>query len=291
VWRAGLLIVVYVALLILAAPLVVLLHQRVITPSGISSGLLALEAISVGAVLSLGPFLYAYFVRQSSFFHEYTLAGLTHELKSPLAAIESALEIINEQKKLKPGSAKEKEFLEMIERNSTRLQRFTSDLIHVFGDKKNLGSLEMAELNDLCQKGVDSFLSQANSKNTQIEFFPLQSNPSVSCDAAKVEQVISNLVSNAVKFTDGGKIFVKLKEEPAHFLVEVGDTGKGIPPEELPYVFDRFFQGEAGRRAKGTGIGLAIAKTWVEAHGGKIYAESEGEGKGSLFHFTLPKRN
>ncbi|MCB4756239.1 MAG: HAMP domain-containing histidine kinase [Elusimicrobia bacterium] len=70
--------------------------------------------------------------------------------------------------------------------------------------------------------------------------------------------------------------------------VSVTDTGRGIPAEELPHVFDRFYQGEAGRRGKGTGIGLAIAKMWVDAHGGRIWAESAGPEQGSLFWFTLP---
>lgn len=287
--RAGLLMFVYVVLLILAAPLTVWMHHEAINADHVSSGLLALEVGFVSGVLSLGPVIYAFVVRQNSYFREDTLAGLTHELKSPLAAIESALEILNEQRKLKPGNTKENEFFEMIERNSVRLERLVNDLIHVFGNKNNLVSLQTVQINNLCQRVVDSFLPQAKAKNIQLEFFPLSDDSSISCDVSKVEQVVSNLLSNAVKFTENGKVTIKLNEELSQFSVEVSDTGKGIQPDELPYVFDRFFQGQAGRRAKGTGIGLAIAKVWVEAHGGKICAESEGEGKGSLFHFTLPR--
>jgi len=98
------------------------------------------------------------------------------------------------------------------------------------------------------------------------------------------------LVHNAIKFTpDGGRIWVQASRLDGDIMLEVGDTGRGIPPEDLPRVFERFFRGDRSRASGGTGLGLAIAKHVVEAHGGRIWVESEGRtGRGAVFRFTLP---
>ena len=109
----------------------------------------------------------------------------------------------------------------------------------------------------------------------------------MAADAPRVEQVLSNLLSNAVKFTrKGGKIVVSAREQDNSIVVCVSDDGPGIPRENLSKVFDRYWQSEETRLA-GVGLGLAIAKGIVEAHGGKIWVDSE-LGKGSSFFFTLP---
>jgi signal transduction histidine kinase len=105
-------------------------------------------------------------------------------------------------------------------------------------------------------------------------------------DIPKIKQAVSNLISNAVKFTEEGEIKISVLEKNSQALVEVTDNGKGIDKKDLKRVFERFFQ--AKPNMKGTGIGLTIAKAWVEAHGGKIWAESEGEGRGTKLSFTLP---
>jgi two-component system sensor histidine kinase BaeS len=111
----------------------------------------------------------------------------------------------------------------------------------------------------------------------------------VRCDGKRIEQVVSNLLSNAVKFTREGEIRIRLTDDGKNARVEITDSGAGIPADELPFVFDRLFRGASARSVKGTGIGLAIAKTWVEAHGGQIKAESAGPGRGSRFWFVIPK--
>jgi signal transduction histidine kinase len=99
--------------------------------------------------------------------------------------------------------------------------------------------------------------------------------------------VITNLLGNAVKFTDaGGRVSVRTRTEPGLVVVSVADTGVGIEPEALPHVFDRFWQARATPR-RGSGLGLAIARGIVEAHGGRIWAESE-LGRGSTFSFSIP---
>jgi signal transduction histidine kinase len=110
-------------------------------------------------------------------------------------------------------------------------------------------------------------------------------------DAERIMQVLANLVANALKFTpSGGEIVVHAEScpiDPKFVCFEVRDSGSGIPPEQLPHVFDRFWQARRGARQRGTGLGLAISKGIVEAHGGTMGAESE-VGRGSTFRFTVP---
>jgi len=109
----------------------------------------------------------------------------------------------------------------------------------------------------------------------------------VLCDRDRVMRVLGNLLSNAAKFTsEGGNVTVTLAREEGFCKVSIADTGAGIDADALPHVFERFWQADSAAR-RGTGLGLAIAKGIVEAHGGRIWAESE-LGRGSTFHFTLP---
>ena len=110
-------------------------------------------------------------------------------------------------------------------------------------------------------------------------------------DAARIKQVLLNLVANAIKFTpEAGKIWVRAKSDDGKVRVEVGDTGPGVPEEDHERIFDEFQQASMGAgKPEGTGLGLALAKKFVENHGGKIWVESE-IGKGSRFYFTLPTK-
>ncbi len=105
-------------------------------------------------------------------------------------------------------------------------------------------------------------------------------------DSAKMEQVISNILSNALKFSKGGIVELRAEIKDGSIQVQVQDQGIGIPSHLQEKIFDRFFQVDPGK--KGSGIGLTIAKAWVETHGGKIWAESDGVGKGTTVTFTLP---
>ncbi len=128
----------------------------------------------------------------------------------------------------------------------------------------------------------------ARFKGTAIEVRPDSNSTSISGDRQKIEYVLSNLLSNAVKFTLQGSITVSLKEINNQAQISVEDTGAGIPPEDLPHIFEPFYQAKGNGALKGAGIGLTVARTWVEAHGGKIWAESKGKGKGTMVTFTLP---
>jgi two-component system phosphate regulon sensor histidine kinase PhoR len=112
--------------------------------------------------------------------------------------------------------------------------------------------------------------------------------PPVLADQGRLEQVVVNLLHNAIKYTPtGGEICLKSRLQDDSILFLVADTGVGIPKEDLPRIFERFYKADRARATSGTGLGLAIARHMVEAHGGKIWAESQ-EGAGSTFYFNIP---
>ena len=130
---------------------------------------------------------------------------------------------------------------------------------------------------------------EADKKDINIQFdIPEDTAVMVNADAVQIDRVIVNLMDNAIKYTgSGGTITVKLLDRDTAVLVQVADTGMGIPEEHIPHIFNAFYR--VGRDAKGSGLGLSIAKRTVEANGGKIWVESVNE-RGSTFSFTLPKQ-
>jgi len=134
---------------------------------------------------------------------------------------------------------------------------------------------------------IDRMRTQADAKRQNLDVDVPPSLPHVAVDADRVRQVISNLVSNAIKFTpQEGTIRITARQRDHQIVLSVADTGPGIPQEHLSKIFDRFWRAP-GTKEKGSGLGLSIAKGIVQAHGGTIWAESQ-LGKGSAFFFTLP---
>ena len=235
------------------------------------------ETLLWSAVLSIGPFLYAYLVKKSTFFQERVVSGVTHEFKSPLASIQSATEVLRgEIEKISQGQSfdsaqgKITDYLLMIQNNSHRLEQFIQDLLQVAKIEQGGPELKLEEanLNDICQGVIEAYKPIAEQKGLRLEFAP-NGSELIRCDAEKIGIIISNLLSNAVKFTDHGEIQVEIQSKKGETEISVLDTGVGIPQEDLPYIFDKFYQGKSGSGAKGTGLGLSIVKGWVEAHGGE----------------------
>ena len=177
----------------------------------------------------------------------------------------------------------------MVHRAAERMNRLIQDLLDVRRIDSGRMAIELrAEAVDgLLKEAMDMLRPLATAASLELDCDVDRTLPRIAADSARVLQVLSNLVGNAVKFTPAGGR-VRLRAEPADREVRfsVSDTGTGIPADQLPHIFGRFWQGTSVDR-RGIGLGLAIAKGIVEAHGGRIWVESE-VGTGSQFIFTLP---
>lgn len=219
------------------------------------------------------------------------VALVSHELRTPLTSIYGYTRLILDGK---TGGVNEttRDKLVRVERQALRLSHLIADLLDL--SRIESGRLELRmepiSIRELAWNRLEDFRSQAEEKNIEISFEAPEDLPPVRGDAERIGQVLTNLLSNALKFTpSGGKVRVRLRREGNLLSVQVIDTGMGIPPEERHKIFDKFHQVRniQARQHGGTGLGLAIAKSIVEAHGGHIWVDSE-LGKGSDFRFVLP---
>ncbi|HZZ28806.1 MAG TPA: ATP-binding protein [Pirellulales bacterium] len=218
------------------------------------------------------------------------LSTLSHELRTPLNAILGWSQLLrqngNESQELSQG-------LETIERNArlqTQLIEDLLDMSRIISGKIRIDIQRVAPV-AFIEAAIQSIKPAAEAKEIRIEQILDQHAGPISGDPARLQQVLWNLLSNAVKFTPkGGKVQVRLERVNSHLEITVADTGQGIKPEFLPYVFDRFRQADASttRSYSGLGLGLAIVKQLVELHGGGVRVKSPGEGKGTTFVVNLP---
>jgi signal transduction histidine kinase len=242
------------------------------------------------------------------------LAVISHELRSPLNAILGYNRMLRRNSK---DSGMLNKTCDIIERNARLQLQLIEDLLDTARIISGKLRLEMrlmdiaAVVNDALDvvrpaaeaKGVqlriaDCGLRIAEEGDTMGEEFaigdpqsPIEESAIVLGDATRLQQVVWNLLSNAIKFTPkGGRVELGVRRDAEFFRIFVSDTGKGIEPDFLPHVFDRFYQadGSSTRRHGGLGLGLALVKSLVELHGGEVKAESEGEGRGSTFTVMLP---
>ena len=218
------------------------------------------------------------------------LAVVSHELRTPLNPILGWSQMLR-KRKLPP--AKAAYALETIERNAKMQAQLINDLLDVSRILRGKLSLEAAsvDLAAIICMALETVRLAADAKSIQIETHFDSSVSPVSGDPGRLQQIVWNLLSNAVKFTpEGGSVSVGLVQTGQAAKITVSDTGKGIEPDFLPYVFERFHQADAAttRRFGGLGLGLAIVRSLVELHGGKIKAESPGENQGATFTVTLP---
>ncbi|WP_203335073.1 sensor histidine kinase, partial [Planococcus beigongshangi] len=150
---------------------------------------------------------------------------------------------------------------------------------------------EVVQLNGVIERMTMKFSQAAKEEAIQLEFEPaIDDWTAADIDEDRIEQVMTNLIDNALRHTpEGGKVVVRTEEQDGFAKISVNDTGSGIPPEDLAFVFERFYKADKARTPGkgGTGLGLAIASNIVKAHGGLIDVESE-HGKGTSFYFLLP---
>ncbi len=219
------------------------------------------------------------------------IRDVSHELKSPLAQLRLALELWGEGiKDGKEDKDKEALFEGIIKDNIKRLNGTIESILELtsleFGredyDKESL------QLRDLVIRVIKSSTLLAREKGLTIKSLLSEKLPNVTVDKQGITRVVTNLIDNAIKYTDKGEILVSLQQRDSELEFSVKDSGVGIkiPQKQHNKLFDRFYQENVA--TPGTGIGLSICKTILEAHGGNIWVESEGKDKGSTFRFTLP---
>lgn len=217
------------------------------------------------------------------------IANLSHELRSPLNIIIGYSELMNN---FKPESLEYKSAVDVIKRNAETQLHLIEDLLdmsRIISGKFSV-SVKEANIDDIINSSIKAIEFSAKNKNITILIETESSEKTLICDQERIQQVLWNLLTNAVKFTDrGGSITLKSGRENGNFIFEIRDTGRGISQTDLPHVFDRLWQSSQGReKNSGLGLGLRITKDLVEAHGGHISAYSDGEGKGSTFKVSLP---
>src|SRR5881296_3558496 len=221
------------------------------------------------------------------------LAHVSHELRTPLASIREGTQLLLDEI---PGplSKEQRETLRIIKDSSERLIRLISTLLDLSKMAAGMMDYQIAptDLLRLAETSVDKVRLLAEGKRIQILTEAPSGRVWVPADGARIEQVLDNLLSNALKFSQEGatvniRLHLDVKAGVAH--VAVADTGPGIPPEDLPHIWERFYQGRSYTKntMAGSGLGLALAKKVVEAHWGRIWVESD-LGKGTTVHFTLP---
>jgi CheY-like chemotaxis protein/anti-sigma regulatory factor (Ser/Thr protein kinase) len=184
--------------------------------------------------------------------------------------------------------------LEAIDRNAKIQAQLIDDLLDVSRIVSGKLDLEVrpVDISSVTRAAINVVRPAADAKEILLDYWAQPGLGAISADSARLQQVIWNLLSNAVKFTPrGGKISIRLERNASNIKLVVRDTGKGIDPEFLPWVFDRFRQADSSttRTFGGLGLGLAIVRHLVELHGGTVSAESEGVGRGATFSATFPR--
>ena len=217
------------------------------------------------------------------------LAILAHELRQPLGAIMAALAVLRKQlgAALSPSTERS---LGILERQSGHVQRLVEDLLDASRVVRGHVVLQRRPLNavDLVTDAVEAVRPKADAQKQRLECRLPDKPVIVECDPTRLQQVLLNVLSNAVRYTPPeGNIRIVVEPDPSKLTIRVKDSGEGIAPEDLARIFSLFTRaGE--RRGSGLGIGLAVARGLVELHGGTIEASSDGPGRGSEFRIHLP---
>ena len=217
-----------------------------------------------------------------------------HDLKAPLTAIQGFLWVmlggfsgeLNE---------KQRNMLERSSRRITELLELISDLLDIprikAGQKQITDEMSDISLGQIVRRSLGDLRNMAKQKGVKLKAELPQSLPKIYGSAPRLQRVITELLSNAINYTPKGVVTITAKEEDKNIRVEVMDTGVGIPPDDLPHVFEEFYRA-SNVDTKGTGLGLSIVKGLIETHGGRIWVESPcpETNTGSKFTFTLPKK-
>ncbi len=218
-------------------------------------------------------------------------AMMVHELRTPLTTINYSTDMmLTDLPKMTPQQTGDS--IRIVQTTASHMLELVNELLDVA--KIEAGKFQIVKKEDnlasLVSDTVAMIKPLADQKHLQIINSTDSNLPAVTFDRRRIGQVLNNLLSNAIKYTEVGQIELSAKADSGQVQVSVKDSGEGIPQEDLPKLFSKFEQlgkGKTGEKG-GTGLGLVVTKGIIEAHGGKIWAESEGQGKGTMFSFTLP---
>ncbi len=222
------------------------------------------------------------------------VANVSHELRSPLTSMRGFLEAMQD------GTIPPEEYdkyLDIVIGENKRMTSMVNDLLDLarIESGQYVLNLEHFDINELIARTLLTFEARINAKKLDVELDFSPERSFVSADPGQIAQVLRNLVDNAIKFTpDGGRLYISTCVKKTVTLVSVKDSGRGIPKEDLPYVFDRFYKAEKAHTptdTSGTGLGLSIVQRIIEQHNQTINAESDGTGGGTCFTFTLQHVN
>jgi len=217
------------------------------------------------------------------------ISNVSHELRTPLASLKALAETLSDGALDDPPAARR--FLARMQTEVDALTQMSTELLELSRIESGQVPLQLKPISpaQLLQSAADRMKTQAERAGLDLQAECCPDLPAIPADASRLEQVLVNLIHNAVKFTPpGGEIRLFAKLDGKYVRFDVSDTGAGIDPDDLPRIFERFYKADRARtKGGGTGLGLSIARHIVEAHGGKIWVESELE-KGSTFYFTIP---
>jgi len=219
------------------------------------------------------------------------LGTAAHDLKNPLNAIRLGADLIHDA----PLSDQQRKALSMMQRATDSMTHLITGLLETIRVESTSNiTLEPCQINDLIRHAIEDLRPLAEKRNQTVDYRPPEESLLIMGDPSRLTSVMSNLLSNAIKFTPAsGRIRVSARWDDDEVVVSVNDNGPGIPEDEIPRVFEHLFRGrqavlDPSNPIEGTGLGLALAKTVIEQHGGRIWVNSQ-EGKGSTFYFSLPR--
>lgn len=218
------------------------------------------------------------------------VANVSHELRTPLAIFRGYVETLLDAPDMDHDDLTG--ILKVLKRHSDRLNALVEDLLILarLESRHEELRIEPIAMEPFCSTIVRDWKAKVGAKEVELSLNVQASLPDLPADPLRLEQVLSNLLDNALKYTPrGGQIFIRVAREEEYFLVSVEDTGSGIPPADLPHIFERFYRADKARAREqgGTGLGLSIVKHIVQSHGGTVRAEST-HAKGTKIILTFP---
>lgn len=216
------------------------------------------------------------------------VSNVSHELRTPLASLKALTETLQASALEDPPAARR--FLQRMDTEIDTLTQMVQELLELTRIESNRFPMQRLQIKPcaIVTPAVERMQLQADRAGLSLRMECMTGLPPVNADPSRIEQVLTNLIHNAIKFTPpGGEIVISARQDGNNVLFSIQDTGVGITPELLPRIFERFYKADRARSGGGTGLGLSIARHTIEAHGGRIWADSVVN-QGSTFYFTLP---